>query len=159
MRAAAGCSSAFGGGWNPEECSILGGDFEHRWSQINDYVAAMKRLWTDHAAEYHGRYVDFPAVRCYPKPACKPHPPILLGSTNNRRAFKRVGEWGDGWIPAVQTVEEFSNGVRDFGFSPNGWPRSLYDRLQGAHDTGAVADPERRLRFAASRCRASDFVA
>jgi alkanesulfonate monooxygenase SsuD/methylene tetrahydromethanopterin reductase-like flavin-dependent oxidoreductase (luciferase family) len=91
----------------------LGGDFEHRWSQIKDYVAAMKRLWTDHAAEYHGPYVDFPAVRCYPKPARKPHPPILLGSVNNRRAFKRVAEWGDGWIPAVQTVEEFSNGVAE----------------------------------------------
>ena len=102
-----------GGGWNPEECTILGGDFEHRWSQIKDYVAAMKRLWTDHASEYHGRYVDFPAVRCYPKPARKPHPPILLGSINNRRAFKRVAEWGDGWIPAVQTVDEFSNGVKE----------------------------------------------
>jgi len=92
---------------------ILRGDFEHRWSQIKDYVAAMKILWKDHAAEYHGRYVDFPAVRCYPKPARKPHPPILLGSINNRRAFKRVAEWGDGWIPAVQTVEEFSAGVKE----------------------------------------------
>jgi alkanesulfonate monooxygenase SsuD/methylene tetrahydromethanopterin reductase-like flavin-dependent oxidoreductase (luciferase family) len=42
-----------------------------------------------------------------------PHPPILLGSINNRRAFKRVAEWGDGWIPAVQTVEEFSAGVKE----------------------------------------------
>lgn len=102
-----------GGGWNPEECTILGGDFEHRWSQIKDYVAAMKRLWIDHAAEHHGHYVDFPPVRCYPKPAQKPHPPILLASVNNRRVFKRVAEWGDGWIPAVQSVEELSEGVRE----------------------------------------------
>jgi probable F420-dependent oxidoreductase len=100
-----------GGGWNPEECTILGGDFEHRWSQVKDYIAAMKVLWTEHASEYHGRYVSFPAVRCYPKPARKPHPPILLGSVNNPRALRRVAEWGDGWMPVVQSVEEFANGV------------------------------------------------
>ena len=55
-----------GGGWNPEECTILGGDFDHRWSQVKDYIAAMKVLWTEHASEYHGRYVSFPAVRCSP---------------------------------------------------------------------------------------------
>jgi probable F420-dependent oxidoreductase len=100
-----------GGGWNPEECTILGGDFDHRWSQVKDYIAAMKVLWTEHASEYHGRYVSFPAVRCYPKPARKPHPPILLGSVNNPRALRRVAEWGDGWMPVVQSVEEFANGV------------------------------------------------
>jgi probable F420-dependent oxidoreductase len=100
-----------GGGWNPEECTILGGDFDRRWSQVRDYIAAMKVLWTEHASEYHGRYMSFPAVRCYPKPARKPHPPILLGSVNNPRALRRVAEWGDGWMPVVQSVEEFANGI------------------------------------------------
>jgi alkanesulfonate monooxygenase SsuD/methylene tetrahydromethanopterin reductase-like flavin-dependent oxidoreductase (luciferase family) len=56
-----------GGGWNPEESTILGGDFEHRWSQVKDYIAAMKVLWQDDISEYHGRYVNFPPVRCFPK--------------------------------------------------------------------------------------------
>ena len=100
-----------GAGWNPEESAILGGDFEHRWSQVKDYVAAMKALWSDDISEYHGRYVDFPAVRCFPKPAHKRNPPILIGSVNNPRALKRVAEWGDGWIPVVSSVDEFAAGV------------------------------------------------
>lgn len=100
-----------GGGWSPEESTILGGDFEHRWSQAKDFIAAMKVLWKDEVSEYHGRYVNFPPVRCYPKPARKPYPPILIGSINNPRALKRVVEWGDGWIPIVASVDEFAAGV------------------------------------------------
>jgi len=101
-----------GAGWNPEESTILGGDFEHRWSQVKDYIAAMKVLWTEDVSEYHGRYVVFPPVRCFPKPKSKPHPPILLGSVNNPRALKRVAEWGDGWLPVVRSVDEFADGVK-----------------------------------------------
>lgn len=101
-----------GGGWNPEESTILGGDFEHRWSQVKDYITAMKVLWQDEISEYHGRYVSFPAVRCYPKPRSKPHPPILIGSVNNPRALRRVAEWADGWIPALVSVAEFAEGVK-----------------------------------------------
>jgi probable F420-dependent oxidoreductase len=101
-----------GGGWNPEESTILGGDFEHRWSQVKDYIAAMKVLWQDDISEYHGRYVSFPPLRCFPKPRSKPHPPILLGSVNNPRALRRVAEWGDGWIPVVQSIGEFADGVK-----------------------------------------------
>jgi hypothetical protein len=71
----------------------------------------MKVLWRDEISEYHGRYVNFPPVRCYPKPASKPHPPVLIGSINNPRALKRVVEWGDGWIPVVASVDEFADGV------------------------------------------------
>ncbi len=100
-----------GGGWNPEESKILGGDFDHRWSQIKDSIAAMKVLWTEDPSEYHGKYVDFPAVRCFPKPVRKPHPPVLLGAINNPRSHRRVVEWGDGWFPIIGTPDEFAAGV------------------------------------------------
>lgn len=101
-----------GAGWNPEESTILGGDFEHRWSHVKENIEVMKALWTEHAPEFHGKYNDFPPIRCYPKPAKKPYPPILLGAINNPRALKRVAEWGDGWIPIVSTVDEFESGVK-----------------------------------------------
>ena len=100
-----------GAGWNREECEILGGDFAHRWSQVKDHIAAMKVLWEDEESEYHGKYVDFPPVRCFPKPANKPHPPILLGNIGSPLALKRVVEWGDGWMPVVESVEQFAEGV------------------------------------------------
>jgi alkanesulfonate monooxygenase SsuD/methylene tetrahydromethanopterin reductase-like flavin-dependent oxidoreductase (luciferase family) len=42
-----------GAGWNREESTILGGDFDHRWSQVKDYIAAMKVLWREEISEYH----------------------------------------------------------------------------------------------------------
>ena len=75
-----------GAGWNPEECRILGGDFEHRWAQVTENIEVMKALWTEHAPEFHGKYNDFPPIRCYPKPTQDPHPPVLLGAINNPRS-------------------------------------------------------------------------
>src|ERR1700730_17100636 len=122
-----------GAGWNREESTILGGDFEHRWSQIKDYIAAMKVLWRDDISQYHGRYVDFARVPRSPKPISKPHPPILIGSINNPRALKRVVEWGDGWLPVVQSVDEFADGVqrikamaKDTGRDPEGFDYTVF---------------------------------
>lgn len=100
-----------GAGWNRAECEILGGNFDRRWGQTKDYVLAMKELWTKDESEYHGEFIDFPPVRCYPKPFHKPHPPILLGGFTHKRVFKRIAEWGDGWLPALQSVAQFEEGV------------------------------------------------
>ena len=100
-----------GAGWNREECQILGGDFDHRWGQTKDYILAMKQLWTQTESEYHGKYVDFPPVRCFPKPARRPHPPILLGGFTAERVYQRIAEWGDGWLPVLQSADQFRQGV------------------------------------------------
>ena len=87
-----------GAGWLREETEIMGGDFDHRWTQTRESVLAMKELWTKPEAEFHGKYYDFPAVRSYPKPVQKPHPPVILGG-GAANVFKRVVAWGDGWLP------------------------------------------------------------
>ena len=87
-----------GAGWNREETTMMGGDFDHRWTQTREAVLALKELWTKDEAEFHGRYYDFPAVYCYPKPVQKPHPPVLLGG-NAPNVLQRVVRWGDGWLP------------------------------------------------------------
>ena len=87
-----------GAGWNREETTMMGGDFDHRWTQTREAVMALKELWTKEKAEFHGSYYDFPPVYCYPKPAQKPHPPVLLGG-NARNVLQRVARWGDGWLP------------------------------------------------------------
>ncbi|MDA0821448.1 MAG: LLM class F420-dependent oxidoreductase [Proteobacteria bacterium] len=101
-----------GAGWNPEECTILGGDFEHRWTHTKENIAVMKALWTEHAPEFHGKYNDFPPIRCYPKPRQDPHPPILLGAINNALSLKRVADWGDGWMPVIQSADELAAGIK-----------------------------------------------
>ena len=93
-----------GAGWLQEETEIMGGDFRHRWGQTREHILAMKQLWTQEEAEFHGRFVDFPAVRCSPKPVQSPHPPVYLGGFA-ANVFKRVVEYGDGWMP-VRVDEE-----------------------------------------------------
>ena len=98
-----------GAGWNKEETEIMGGNFPHRWSHTREAVLAMKELWTKDSAEYHGKYVDFPPVRSFPKPAQKPHPPVILGGTA-KNVFRRVVAWGDGWLPNRVTPEQIKAG-------------------------------------------------
>jgi probable F420-dependent oxidoreductase len=94
-----------GAGWNREETTMMGGDFDHRWEQTREAVMALKELWTKEEAEFHGRYYDFPPVYCYPKPAQKPHPPVLLGG-NAPNVLQRVARWGDGWLPIRITPKQ-----------------------------------------------------
>jgi probable F420-dependent oxidoreductase len=94
-----------GAGWLREETEIMGGDFDHRWTQTRESVLAMKALWTQAEAEFHGRYYRFPPVRSYPKPAQKPHPPVILGG-GARNVLQRIVAWGDGWLPNRITPDE-----------------------------------------------------
>ena len=84
---------------------MMGGDFDHRWTQTRESVFAMKELWTSDQSEYHGKYYDFPPVYSFPSPVQRPHPPIHLGG-NSTKVLQRVAKWGDGWMPYVITVEE-----------------------------------------------------
>ncbi len=98
-----------GAGWLKEETDILGGDFDHRWAQTREAVLAMKELWTTVEAEYHGKYYDFPPVYSFPRPVQRPHPPVLLGGMA-KNVFKRVVDYGDGWMPNRVTPEQIKAG-------------------------------------------------
>ena len=98
-----------GAGWLREETEIMGGDFEHRWAQTREAILAMKELWTQDEAEFHGKYFDFPPVRCNPKPVQRPHPPVFLGGFAPN-VFKRIAAWGDGWMPVRVTPEQVKMG-------------------------------------------------
>ena len=68
-----------GAGWNLEEMRNHGTDPSKRFGVLRERVEAMKVIWTEDEPEYHGRYVDFDPIWCWPKPLQKPHPPVLLG--------------------------------------------------------------------------------
>ena len=101
-----------GAGWLREETEIMGGDFDHRWTQTREAIEVMRTLWTEEEPEHHGRYYDFPAVRFNPKPVQKPGPPVLLGSIAPN-VFKRVVAWGDGWMPTRATPAEIEAGRKE----------------------------------------------
>ena len=94
-----------GTGWLREETELMGGNFDHRWSQTREAIEVMKALWTNEVAEFHGEYFDFPPVKSYPKPAQKPHPPVIIGGMA-RRVLRRVANHADGWMPNRVTPAE-----------------------------------------------------
>ena len=87
-----------GGGWNAEEMANHGTNFRRRWRVLRENILAMKALWTQEEAEFHGDFVNFDPVWAYPKPVQKPHPPIIMGG-DGPRTFDRVVEYCDGWMP------------------------------------------------------------
>ena len=87
-----------GGGWNAEEMANHGTDFKTRFQLMREKVGALKAIWTQEKAEYHGELVDFEPLATEPKPAQKPHPPIIVAG-GFPHAAKRAIEFGDGWLP------------------------------------------------------------
>jgi len=138
-----------GAGWLREETQIMGGDFDHRWTQTRESILAMKELWTKPAAEFHGKYYDFPLVKSFPKPLQKPHPPVLLGGAA-KNILERIVAWGDGWLPNRVTPEKLREGratldrlAKDAGRDPSKITISVHgqpadrDLLRRFHDAGA----------------------
>ncbi|MBA9007336.1 LLM class F420-dependent oxidoreductase [Thermomonospora cellulosilytica] len=87
-----------GAGWNREEMRNHGTDPRTRMRLLRERVLAVKALWTEDEAEFHGEFVDFDPVFCWPKPVQDPHPPIMVGGSGPT-TFDRVIGFGDGWMP------------------------------------------------------------
>jgi len=87
-----------GGGWNAEEMANHGTRFRSRWRLLRERILAMKEIWTQDEAEYHGEFVNFEKMWAYPKPMQRPHPPILMGG-DGPTTFDRIVEFCDGWMP------------------------------------------------------------
>lgn len=80
------------------EFDVLDVPFRERGALTDEYIRAMKELWTRREPSFHGRYIQFEGIFFEPKPAQTPHPPILVGG-NSRPAMRRAANLGDGWLP------------------------------------------------------------
>ena len=87
-----------GAGWNLEEMRNHGTDPETRFRLLRERVEAMRAIWTEDEASYHGRLVDFDPIHCWPKPVQKPTPRIHVAGAAPA-ALRRVIAYGDGWLP------------------------------------------------------------
>lgn len=87
-----------GGGWNVEEMEDHGATYKTRFAMMKEHVLAMKALWTEEEAEFHGEHVNFNKTWAYPKPHQTPHPPLLMGGETDY-TLRRVVDYCDGWFP------------------------------------------------------------
>jgi len=89
-----------GAGWNIEELESHGTNPDSRWTLLRERVQAMKQIWTQDEADYHGRLVEFDPLWSWPKPLQKPHPPVYVGGWGPH-TMNRVVDYGDGYMPIV----------------------------------------------------------
>jgi probable F420-dependent oxidoreductase len=99
-----------GAGWNQDEMENHGVRYVTRYKQMREHVLAMKALWTEEAGSFHGEFVNFDPAWSWPKPAQRPHPPILLGGETDH-TLRRVVEYCDGWFPRPRSGFEASTAV------------------------------------------------
>ncbi len=90
-----------GAGWNAEEMANHGVEYKNRWKVLRERVLAMRRIWSDEEAEFHGEFVDFDPIWSYPKPVQPGGPKVLLGASS-RWTWQRIAEYADGWFPIYQ---------------------------------------------------------
>jgi probable F420-dependent oxidoreductase len=135
-----------GGGWNAEEMADHGTEFKTRFKLMRERIEAMKEIWANPKAEYHGEMVNFPEMAAWPKPVQKPHPPILVGGAFPHAA-RRAVRYGDGWAPITgrgpegdveQILPHFRQMLSEAGRDPQSVPVTLF---------GASEDVDRLARY------------
>ncbi|MGY9055179.1 MAG: LLM class F420-dependent oxidoreductase [Alphaproteobacteria bacterium] len=87
-----------GVGWNVDEMENHGVTYKTRFAHMRENILAMKEIWMEDTATFHGDFVEFDKIWSYPKPVQDPHPPILLGGETDY-TLRRVVDYCDGWFP------------------------------------------------------------
>ena len=134
-----------GAGWNREEMENHGADYRNRWKIVREKVLAMRKIWQEEEAEFHGEFVDFDPIWSYPKPVQAGGPPIWIGA-NSKWVFDRIADYADGWMPIgglgsgnMERLEEAlaarGRKVQDLDLALFGAPAD-YDALKGRIEQG-----------------------
>jgi probable F420-dependent oxidoreductase len=109
-----------GVGWLKEEFEALGVPFEDRGRRTDEYMQAMRELWSADKPTYSGKYVNFRDAYCRPQPV-KKHVPLIVGG-HSEAAARRAGRYGDGFFPArgapVELFEIARKAAKEAGRDP-----------------------------------------
>jgi probable F420-dependent oxidoreductase len=103
-----------GVGWNVEElANHRPVPWRLRYRAVAEAVAALRVLWTEDEAEFHGEFFDFEPVWSFPKPLQRPHPPVLCG-VSGRIGTAEAAAWADGWMPVDAALGNVAKRVARF---------------------------------------------
>ncbi len=103
-----------GQGWSKDEFDAVGASMASRAGMADEFLQALKAVWTDNPVEFQGDHFQIPASYIDIKPVQKPHPPIYLAAFAPR-AMQRVASLGDGWMPAgvpIGGMTQMMDGIR-----------------------------------------------
>jgi probable F420-dependent oxidoreductase len=128
-------------GWAQQEFTALGLPFRRRGAMTNEYLDALKQLWTHDVASFEGEFVSFKEVYTAPRPVQSPHPPIWVGGSSDA-AMRRTVLYGDAWHPIR---------IRHAWFKDTGIPRLRAVAEQEGRPMPALC-PRIRLRLTDTPC-------
>jgi alkanesulfonate monooxygenase SsuD/methylene tetrahydromethanopterin reductase-like flavin-dependent oxidoreductase (luciferase family) len=94
-------------GWSKDEYQASNIPFEHRGERANEFVQALKKIWTDDVVEFKGKFYNIPASKIGPKPIQKPHPPIYMGGFNPNTYSRIVNSDANGWLGLIAGPLEY----------------------------------------------------
>ncbi|MCK9563487.1 MAG: TIGR03619 family F420-dependent LLM class oxidoreductase [Bacteroidales bacterium] len=103
-------------GWMREEFHAMGTPFENRGARFDDYLQAIRKVWSGDVVDHQSRFLDWQGFRSLPAPVNKSRLPVLIGG-HSEKSFLRVARYADGWYPAVYSARELA---------------PLLDKLRGA---------------------------
>jgi probable F420-dependent oxidoreductase len=98
-----------GAGWVAAESAMLGVPFAERGAMTDEYLEAMRELWTSREPSFAGKYTEFSGLIFKPKPVQTPHPPIWVGG-HSRAALRRTARVGAAWHPINRPPAELRAG-------------------------------------------------
>lgn len=116
-------------GWMKEEYDACGVPWERRGERADEYIGAMKALWTQHRATFEGEFISFKDVVAFPKPTQTPHPPILVGGIT-KAAIRRAARHGDGWYGWKLSIAELDEALGLLAQELTAVGRSIDDGFQ-----------------------------
>jgi len=94
-----------GVGWAEAEYEALGVPYRERGARADEYLAAMRAIWSEERPAYHGRYISFQGVQAYPHPVQQPTPPIVVGG-RALTVLRRTVEQANGWYGFSLDLDE-----------------------------------------------------
>jgi len=94
-------------GWLKEEFRAMGVPFERRGARFDDYVEAMKKVWSGEVVEHQSDFLDWTGFKSYPVPTQKPHLPVVIGGSKGK-AFERIAKYGQGWFAPTTSAAELA---------------------------------------------------
>jgi len=99
-----------GVGWSEHEYEALGISYHDRGKRADEYLKAIRIIWSEQKPVHHGRFVSFDSLQSYPHPVQQPHPPIVVGG-NSQGSYRRAIEQANGWFGYWLNLEETSRSI------------------------------------------------
>ena len=93
-------------GWLEEEFNAMGVPFERRGARFDDYLQAMRKVWSGDMVEHQSEFISWSGFKSYPLPVQNPMPVIIGGAQG--KVYQRIARHGDGWYAPTQSPADLA---------------------------------------------------